>query len=218
MTINSYFDNVYLINLERRKDRLEWVSNELKKYGITFQRFNAIDGLYFEDYVKYDEETAEKMRWTGGAAALVETTQLILLDAIEKKYDKILILEDDIIFNPSINSIFEQTYTTIPSDWETLYFGALHRKPYEPINNFLAKVEKCYCCHCYAIHSSIFKLMLELIRKKEKPIDEYTSADIQPRGRSYCFMPNLVYQKTDYSDIGYKCAAHSALWTNLVYE
>jgi len=44
MRINDYFSKVILINLDRRKDRLEKISTQLDNLGITFERFSAIDG------------------------------------------------------------------------------------------------------------------------------------------------------------------------------
>ncbi|HWZ21455.1 MAG TPA: glycosyltransferase family 25 protein [Cytophagaceae bacterium] len=213
-TINTYFDNVYLINLDRRRDRLELATKECNRQGIKFERFNAVDGLFFDDYVKYDDKTADEKRWTNGAAALVETTRLILLDAIEKKYDNILILEDDLEFNPNINKVFEENYQDIPSDWETFYFGLIHMKPYKMVSKKIARVSQSFCCHCYAINGTFFEYMLELISKIEKPIDHYTFYDIQPREKSYCFVPNLAYQKADYSDIGMESVHHPALRNN----
>ena len=213
-TINSYFDSIYLINLERRRDRLELATKEFNRQGIKFERFNAVDGVFFDDYVKYDDKICDEKRWTSGAAALVETTRLILLDAIEKKYSRILIMEDDIEFHPDINTVFEQNYQDIPSDWETFYFGLIHMKPYELLTNFIARVTQSYCCHCYAINSNVFEYMLELISRLDKPIDHFTFDDIQPRGKSYCFVPNLAYQRADYSDIGLECVHHPALRNN----
>lgn len=41
---NILLKNVHVINLERSEDRLEQIDNNLKKFGIKYQRFNAVDG------------------------------------------------------------------------------------------------------------------------------------------------------------------------------
>ena len=42
--IIDLLDNVYVINLERSKDRLKHIDGNLRKFGIKYERFNAIDG------------------------------------------------------------------------------------------------------------------------------------------------------------------------------
>lgn len=43
MKVNEYFDKVVVINLDRRKDRLEKVDAQLQELGIAYERFSAID-------------------------------------------------------------------------------------------------------------------------------------------------------------------------------
>lgn len=54
-TLNTYFDHIYLINLDKSKDRLEHVKNIFGKYNIEFDRYSAINGsleCYDEEYKK----------------------------------------------------------------------------------------------------------------------------------------------------------------------
>jgi GR25 family glycosyltransferase involved in LPS biosynthesis len=41
---NNYFDNVYLINLDRSVDRLENSTKELNRLNVDFERWSAVDG------------------------------------------------------------------------------------------------------------------------------------------------------------------------------
>ena len=43
-TINSHFNNIYCINLDRRTDRWEECLIEFKKHSLDVERFSAIDG------------------------------------------------------------------------------------------------------------------------------------------------------------------------------
>ena len=40
----KWFDNIYVINLDSRKDRLERVTREFERIGCSFERFPAVDG------------------------------------------------------------------------------------------------------------------------------------------------------------------------------
>ena len=44
MSLNKLFDNIYVLNLNHRKDRLSGITNRLTKYGIEFEKFTATDG------------------------------------------------------------------------------------------------------------------------------------------------------------------------------
>ena len=41
--VNDFFDQVYLINLKRRPDKLKTSSDLLKKFNIDFEVFEAVD-------------------------------------------------------------------------------------------------------------------------------------------------------------------------------
>jgi FkbM family methyltransferase len=43
--INSFFDKIYVLNLDRRPDRLEKMKAQADKYGIDIHRFPAVDGM-----------------------------------------------------------------------------------------------------------------------------------------------------------------------------
>ena len=44
-TVNGVFDKVFVINLDRRPDRLQRVVEQARSLGITFERFAAVDGM-----------------------------------------------------------------------------------------------------------------------------------------------------------------------------
>ena len=41
--MNSFIDNIYLINMDKDNDRLNKVIHECNKFNIKFQRFSGID-------------------------------------------------------------------------------------------------------------------------------------------------------------------------------
>lgn len=43
-TVNEVFERVYVINLDRRSDRMALMDKRLKDWGIAYRRFSAIDG------------------------------------------------------------------------------------------------------------------------------------------------------------------------------
>jgi hypothetical protein len=89
--MNRYFDKIYLLNLDRAKDRLEKVTKELSKENFEYSRFKAIDG--WKEGLRVPGKRED---WTPGALALNRTTQLILEEAISEGYSNVFIFEDDV--------------------------------------------------------------------------------------------------------------------------
>ena len=92
------FEPIYVINLESRKDRLEYIKNELEKNNIAeYEIFKAIDGSNFN----FDEILFEKDKLKLSDNELGAT--LSHLKAIEHWYNTsdseyAIIIEDDLSF------------------------------------------------------------------------------------------------------------------------
>ena len=59
-----------------------------------------------------------------GAWGVLRTNERIINDAIKKKYNRILILEDDVLFSSSFNEDFKRFIETINESWKILCLGA----------------------------------------------------------------------------------------------
>lgn len=111
MTINEYFDKVFLINVAARKDRLEHAYAEASKHRFTFERFDAY--LPFEVCGRVEVNAA----CTASHRALLEVTAY-------HKWNRVLILEDDFeIVVPNFEESFTAFVTDLPDDWEMAYLG-----------------------------------------------------------------------------------------------
>lgn len=68
-TVNAFFQNVYVLNLDRRPDRLAAITRQMKALGIRFERFRAVDGKskpHLDEWMAYAQkplaETPEGVR------------------------------------------------------------------------------------------------------------------------------------------------------------
>lgn len=125
--INTYFNMIYVINLERRPDRKEQIEKRLKKHNITNYRiFPATDGSKTDMYQYY-------LRFKGftdspGAFGILSSAARLIHDAAKSKYQRILILEDDAVFHKDFDNQFNNRIAKIPQDWKLLYFGTSMRR------------------------------------------------------------------------------------------
>jgi len=189
MRINDYFSKVILINLDRRKDRLEKISTQLDNLGITFERFSAIDG---------------KELGISPIAAGTMSHQKVLEANPESR---ILVLEDDAEFVDGFNEKFTEAIQHLPSDTDIFYLGALlpkHTGKVENIGNkYWFKQIMSTGSHAYSIHPAKVKYFAEKLKGYEWYID-IGLREFAKEYKAVIAQPNLVIQYPSYSDLRLK--------------
>ena len=194
--MNKYFDKIYLINLERRSDRLEKMKIQLKSIGVTYAIVKAIDG---------DKEEIELIKgshaWNKNSAALSLTTLKILEDAKKNNYNRIFIFEDDVEFIPQAKRYIDKIKWLQDDEWDMIHFGTIDKVRPDKSNTSWIKLKESYCCHAYGINSSVYDEYIEEIKKMDRPIDEITAKQLQTKGKCFKLSRTLCYQTRDYSNI-----------------
>ena len=194
--IKDYFDKIFCINLDRRKDRWEETVTELKVWGQFdgVNRVSAVDGNTIND---------NPYPINNGELGLLETHLKLIKNAKEKKYKNILLIEDDIEFTEEINNL-NLYFDQLPKEWDMLWFGGNHNKhvgnQINLINDKIIKCNNTYATHCIAINNSVYDLLINVLSDKRKPVDVYYS-DIQKSYDCYSFHPSIALQRPCFSDI-----------------
>ena len=149
--INKLVDNIYVLNLQRDEWRYDILARKLSKHNIEHQRFIGVDGgdisggdeekrkAYKRIIEEYEHEPfydrlvsraahalackqAGAFR-TSGAMGCLQSHRNIIQDAIDKKYKKILIFQDDIYFHNKFGQMLARLTPTIESSVMT-HLGA----------------------------------------------------------------------------------------------
>lgn len=210
--LSEQVDKVYVINLDERTDRLSEVTSELGKLKIDFERFSAVNGKNLTDPKPGHEKSHTNSKsWNKNSLALVRTTINIIEDAKSKGYESILILEDDVEFRDTVQSLFNRAKSQLPNDWEMFFFGIFNKVKPRRYSSLLAKVNGGVCCHAYMIHSRVYDVYLDALKKEDKPIDVVTMEDIHPRGKTFSFLSNFAFQRESFSNISNEIAQHAYL-------
>jgi GR25 family glycosyltransferase involved in LPS biosynthesis len=198
MSLKKYFNQVFCINLNRRKDRWSETVTELRKWDLLndVNRYLGVDG----NKLTYDNK---KFRVNPGELGLLKTHIKLLQLAKTKKYKNILILEDDIEFTEEIKNL-DDYMSLVPSDWDILYFGGNHNvhegEKLNKINDKIIKCSRTYTTHCIVFRNTVYDKCLDLIKDCNKPVDVYYSS-LQKELNVYSFYPNIALQRVSYSDI-----------------
>jgi GR25 family glycosyltransferase involved in LPS biosynthesis len=186
MRINDYFDKVVVINLDKRVDRLEKITEQLDDLGITFERFSAIDGTGKNPIIAGRDSHLQVWR-----------------DNLGKK---VLILEDDAQFVDNFQDRFDQVIQTLPENWDVFYLGALLDKmtgKVIKVNNDWYRQIVSTGTQAYCIHPDLMQYCIDRIEIYDGYIDvglRILAEDMN----AYITQPNLVTQYPSYSDLRLK--------------
>jgi len=212
MDLNTYFDKIICINLDRRKDRWNHSSKQFRKIGLKVERYSAIDGNPMEwDHVRNkNNPLGSKDTVFKGVAGCMASHVNIWKMAKENNWKNVLIIEDDCDFIPELQNIFNERIKQVPSDWDLLYLGGIHEtrggvyKP-EKISQHLVKAKRMITTTCYAIKNTCYDLAINTVLADEPwfhtAVDGYLGAYIQSQCNTYAFHPPLAWQRACFSDI-----------------
>lgn len=195
--LTDYFDAIYCINLEKRKDRWIAAKEEFKKIGIDNKvvRFSA-----FESQIKHV--------WCA-----ISHYQIIQI-AQQSWYNNVLVLEDDIIFNLEKIKYLEKAIKQLQlEEWDIFYLWislCLNDIPFAFKKNDLLKIVWGRSTHAIAYNRSMYNVLLRDLPKDEKSgilftkdymaIDAYLSRFIQRKINAFIPLENICIQRISFSD------------------
>lgn len=220
--INSYFDNVYVVNLEKDIDKLNYMNSLLTKENIKFERFNAVYGKNLsKEYINSVTSYFCKNLCSKGMIGCALSHISIWKDILEKKYKNAVIFEDDIYFDENYKVNLMNSLNELPDEWDILYLGCgglCDKDRYNvfvkiffnilsiKINENLYNSKYIYIpefptgAYSYAISRNGCIKLLNMIDKITYHID-YVIASKYNELNIYSVYPKCIYPKTDKSSI-----------------
>ena len=210
--INS--NNIFVINLDHRKDRLDSVNNQLSKKNIKYTRFSAIipdmnqinnNNLWENSYQGMNWKKSKKWDcYTRGALGCKMSHYYIVKNAKELNLDYVIILEDDFLFTDNADDIFKNSiFENIDDNWDFIFLGGrLSGKNIKKINNIVTKTESVITTIGYILNKKTYDSVLKNLVKYNYEIDSIFS-NLSNKGyyNNYIIEPNLIYQTMEKSNI-----------------
>jgi GR25 family glycosyltransferase involved in LPS biosynthesis len=152
---------------------------------------------------------------TPGAYGCLLSHVQVVCKAREAGASGVLIFEDDAVFDPKFKEKFSTVIEEVPSDWDMLYLGALHKDAPVKVSEHVGRITKANSTFAYAVRNTVFDEFIELNSRAEHVLD-MNSYRLQERFNCYCFMPNLVWVESEYSDVQNRLEHHWYLEKSLV--
>jgi GR25 family glycosyltransferase involved in LPS biosynthesis len=208
MLLNQLFPHKICINLDRRPDRWQRMQTEFARHGVEdVQRFPAVDGRTVQ--------LPATWKHTAGAYGCLLSHVAVVQQARELGHESVLIFEDDAVLDPEFEIKFASFMEQVPSDWDMLYFGALHTDEPVKVRENVFRISKANSTFAYALKHTVFDAFLELNRAAEHVLDVNAYA-LQQRFNCYCFLPNLAWVQIEYSDVQNRLERHWYLEKSLI--
>jgi GR25 family glycosyltransferase involved in LPS biosynthesis len=205
--IDATFPYSVCISLDRRPERWQSMRRKFDHHGISARRFSALDG----DQVKLPANWVH----TPGAFGCLLSHLEVVRGAQRLGVPSVLIFEDDVVFDEQLEKNFTSYIDQLPADWDMLFFGALHKDEPVRVTENIARITQAYSTYAYVLRDTTFANFIELNRETERELDN-NSMILQRRFNCYCFMPNLAWVETDYSDAQQRLMDHWYLRESLV--
>lgn len=173
----------YVINLERRPDRLE----QFQSQGIPAERFIAFD----------KKDTPYRGRLKAGQYCCKISHRTVIENAM---HESIMIIEDDAVFAEGVEGLFNDAIKDLPVDWDMLYLGAHHFRKPSHIKGSIYRCNVALSTVCYMVNSKAFKRIYKELNR-DGILDVIYTNIIQNQLNCYAILPNIVVQRNGYSDI-----------------
>jgi GR25 family glycosyltransferase involved in LPS biosynthesis len=169
-------DKIIFINLEKRKDRLYEITNELDNYNLKGERFNAIEH-------------------SNGAVGCAYSHLSILKIAKYNNYKNILILEDDFMFNVSkehFENEINRFFTNIPDyDVCMLSCAVIERENIEKYE-FVDRILFGKTASGYIVNNHYYDKLIELY--------EYNIPLLEQTGKHWIYANDVIWKQLQEKD------------------
>ena len=168
--IDNYFDKIFYINLKKDIDRNNNILDQFKEFNITnYERFEAIECTEVPDRSLWRNFLEEDEKYVKGSIGCRESNLGIIRLAKERKYKRILILEDDIFIVQDPSEIMKINESNIDLA-DMFYFGGSVE------SNFRGQVVESFA---YAVKETLFDDILNMAIPSGMEIDNFYAKIIQ---------------------------------------
>ena len=133
--LNGFFDHIYLITLRESTNRQKYFKKELD--GLDYEIMWAINGsdLDLRQIVAdgiYDPSLTKSISASGkelvpGEVGCALSHLKVYEDMLERGFQRILVLEDDLIVESKLLNHLKKSIQELPENWDVIYLG-FHRR------------------------------------------------------------------------------------------
>jgi GR25 family glycosyltransferase involved in LPS biosynthesis len=208
--IHQIVDKVYVINLEKDKERLGTIEKQLRKHQITYERVVGIDGAKLNGVANHQFTPLCNTFCTAGMKGCALSHMSIFQKVLENNYQSVLILEDDVEIADDFDSRLYDAYKSIPGDYDVIYLGCTYNcsnkgKVAKTINWLVGTQPRLHQDQVQATNGSIgtygYIISRNFVEKViHKPITNHIDLQISKwlqeiDGKGYSISPDIIWPR-----------------------
>ena len=210
--INKHFDKVYVITTSLETERQSYILEYLSKNNIEYNIRVSVPYKFLQDYYIKDLWNSEIIT-NSKNISLCLCYLSIFKECLYNKTYRVLIFEDDIIFENDYIEKFERFMSSIKNDWDILNFGYHHKKfedgwKYFEVNEFVSDAEVSWTTHMVAFNKELtLRNLSDKIINSTMPIDyiinyfTHICTCLNDERRMVCYIPNeIICKQLSYRD------------------
>ena len=148
--LRAHFPRIVLISLARHPDKAAAALRRLAECGMARAADVTVQAAWPGDVGPAPAWFRAGNGAWGCLMSHVRAVQQALLDGVER----VLLLEDDVVFHPRAPQWLERLMTEVPRDWDQLYLGGQHLKEATPVPGTPSvwRARNVNRTHAYALH------------------------------------------------------------------
>ena len=188
--LNNYFQQVYVITLDNRKNYIQNIMHDINLQCIYFPAILK-KNINKNKLIKSGFLSA-KNKLNNGQIACHLSHIAVLKKFLNSNAQNCLIFEDDLKTPESNNTYLQKSLSLIPSNYDIIYLGRCwdRCKKSIPINDFIVKCFTPQCRHAYGVSRKGAQKIIKLTRPLIKAGDFTISRQIA-KGNIIAYSPKL---------------------------
>lgn len=202
ITPNEYFDEIYCLNLDRCTDRWNIINDKFKREHIHVKRIEGID-LHtltdeFEDFKRKNKTTIKRIGRYAVWKSFCKLFEHILNSP--SNINKILILEDDVLFHKDFNYLFHLYISKyLDKNWNIWYLGSTQVGSYKYRNLLYESNINTYGTFGIAFKRDMIEKYYKEYKKGILNNDNFWAKSINKKG-VFVSNPKLIGHNYGYSE------------------
>lgn len=161
-SLADYFACTYIINLPERKDRRKAILGELEKVGmpLTPGKVELFPAVKPKDKLGFPNI---------GARGCFLSHYQILTNALKRRLANVLIVEDDLMISPALQSAWASILKQLESEsWGIVYLGHIVKVPEDCAPHIVAFDQPVITSHFYAVNGPVIPRLVEYLEKVQQ--------------------------------------------------
>jgi glycosyl transferase family 25 len=119
--------HVFLINLDRSRNRLQHMAKQASSLGLAFERIPAVEGANVPDWLRSEFDTPHAM--SPGEVGCYASHLVVAQHVVARGLPYAVVLEDDVELAPDFKTTIRAAIDAAPPGWDLIHASSVFKAP-----------------------------------------------------------------------------------------